>query len=97
MEIYPNTIQRPSLLAAVCAPVPAAWRPIHESLALPVAERADVSQAHQVRAQAELAQPLAAASGSYGTTGFRSSKGVDSATKRMTDGANGVPPRGRPV
>jgi hypothetical protein len=97
VEIYTNTIQRPSLLPAVCAPLSAAWRPVHESLVVPVAERAQLSQAHQVRVQAELALTLVAASGSYGTTGFRSSKGIDSVAKRMTDGANGVPPRGRPV
>jgi hypothetical protein len=100
VEIYTNTIQRPSLLPAVCAPlttsVSAAWRPVRESLA-PVAERAQVSQAHQVRVQAELALILAAAGESYGTSVFRSSNGADSVKQRMTVGANGVPPRGRPV
>jgi hypothetical protein len=97
MEIYTNTIQRLSLLPAVCAPMSAAWRPAHETLVVPVAERAQVSQAHQVRVQAELALSLAAAGESYGTAAFRSSNGVDSVKKPMTVGANGVPPRGRPV
>jgi hypothetical protein len=65
---------------------------------VPVAERAQLSQAHQVRVQAELARTLAAAGESYGTTGFRSSNGADSVKPLMTTvGANGVPPRGRPV
>ena len=97
VKIYPNTIQRPSLLPAVCAPMSAAWRPAHESLVALAAEQAQVSQAHQVRVQAELARTLAAAGESYGTAGFRSSNGVDSVKKPMTVGANGVPPRGRPV
>jgi hypothetical protein len=106
VEIYTNTIQRPSLLPAVCAPqasvLSAAWLPAHESLVPSAAERVEVPQVHQVRVQAELALTLAAAGGSYrvsglATTGFGSSNGVDSAMKRMTDGANGVPPRGRPV
>jgi len=96
MEIYTGAIQRPSLLP-VCAQPPAAWRPLHESLVVPVVERVQVTQAHQVRVQAELTLTLAAAGGNDRTSGFGSSKGAYSATKRMTDGANGVPPRGRPV
>jgi hypothetical protein len=100
VEIYSNTIQRPSLLPAVCAPLTtsglsAAWLPIHAPV-VPAAERVELPQVHQVRVQAELALTLAAAGGSYGTNGFISSTGTDSA-KRMTDGASGVPPRGRPV
>jgi hypothetical protein len=93
MEIY--TIIRPSLLPAVCAPL-AAWRPSHESIVAPAAERAQLSQAHQVRVQAELAQPLMTAGDSGGAKRFGDSKGVDS-VMYLTDGANGVPPRGRPV
>ena len=95
MEIY--TTQRPSLLPAVCAPTSAAWRPGHVSVVVTAAERAPLSQAHQVLTQAELALVLATAGGSYGTTGFLGSNGADSAKKRMVVGANGVPPRGRPV
>jgi hypothetical protein len=87
MEIY--TIQRPSLLpAAVCAP--SASMPMTASVAVLAAERAPVSQVHQVQIQAELGRT----SGSnYGTTGFVGSNG----NSVKTDGASGVPPRGRPV
>jgi hypothetical protein len=92
MEIY--TIQRPSLLlAAACAPsVP---KPSTVSVAVLAAERAPASQVHQVRTQAELGLTLTGVDGSYGTTGFVGSNGIS--VKRMTDGASGVPPRGRPV
>ena len=94
MEIY--TIQRPSLLlAAACAPS-ASWLPSTAPVAVLAAERAPASQVHQVQTQAELAQVLVRTDGSYGTTGFVGSNGV-STIKRMTDGASGVPPRGRPV
>ncbi len=97
VKILMNAIQRPSLLPAVCAPSSASWLPVRESLAVPAAVRAIVPQAHQVRVQAELALTLAAAGGSYGITGFRSGNGSDLVKKHMTVGANGVPPRGRPV
>ena len=88
------TIERPStLLAAVCAPS-VSWLPASAPVALLTAERAPVSQAHQVQIQAELVRTLADVDGSYGTTGF---VGSNSIVKRMTDGASGVPPRGRPV
>jgi hypothetical protein len=84
MEIY--TIQRPSLLlAAACAPS----APM--SMTAPVAvERARVSQVHQVQIQAELGRTNGS---TYGTTGFVGSNGISV----KTDGASGVPPRGRPV
>ena len=86
MEIY--TIQRPSLLlAAACAPS----API--SMAAPVAvvaaERAPLSQVHQVQIQAELGRTNGS---NYGTTGFVGTKRIS-----VTDGGSGVPPRGRPV
>ncbi|MFI7540897.1 hypothetical protein [Actinoplanes sp. NPDC049599] len=88
------TIERPStLLAAVCAPS-ASWLPESAPVALLVAERAPVSQVHQVQIQAELVRTLAGVDGSNGITGFVGSNGI---SKRMTDGASGVPPRGRPV
>ena len=89
------TIERPStLLAAACAPS-ASWLPESAPVvALLAAERAPVSQAHQVQIQAELVRTLAGVDGSNGTTGFVGSNGT---SKRMTDGASGVPPRGRPV
>jgi hypothetical protein len=92
MEIY--TIQRPSLLlAAACAP--SAPKPLTAPEAAWAAERARVSQVHQVRTQAELGRLLGSISGNYGTTGFVGSNGTS--VKRMTDDASGVPPRGRPV
>ena len=92
MEIY--TIERPSmLLASACAPS-ASWLPAAAPAAVLAAERAPSSQVHQVRTQAELAQVLVGTDGSYGITGFVGSNGV---SKPMTDGASGVPPRGRPV
>jgi len=96
MEIY--TIQRPSLLpTAACAPS-VSWLPESAPVALLAVERAVVSQVHQVQIQAELAGALVGTDGSYGTTGFVGSNvAADLAKKRMTDGASGVPPRGRPV
>jgi hypothetical protein len=88
------TIERPStLLAAVCAPS-VSWLPESAPVALLAVERAPVSQVHQVQIQAELVRTLAGVDGSNGTTGFVGSNGI---SKRMTDGASGVPPRGRPV
>jgi hypothetical protein len=88
------TIERPStLLAAVCAPS-AVWLPASAPVALLAVERAPISQAHQVQIQAELVRTLGDVYGSNGTTGFVGSNGT---SKRMTDGASGVPPRGRPV
>jgi hypothetical protein len=98
-----NTIQRPMSLLAVCAPpatavpsvalaVSAAWRQIPAEI-----PQAQVSQAHQVRVEAALALTLATAAGGYGAPVLRSGSGVDFSNKRMTVGANGVPPRGRPV
>jgi hypothetical protein len=100
------TIERPSMLpAALCAPS-ASWLPEVAPVALSVlapesapvaivvAERAPASQAHQVQIQAELVRILASVDGSYGTTGFVGSNGMK---RRLTDGASGVPPRGRPV
>jgi hypothetical protein len=94
MEIY--TIERPSLLPVLCAPTSASWLPRHESIVATVAERAQLSQAHQVRIQAEQARTEAGVDAGYGTNGFLGSS-IVTAAKRMTDGASGVPPRGRPV
>jgi hypothetical protein len=112
MEIYTMT-QRPSMpLTRACAPsaVPATspaagWKtalltaPVATPVAVLAAERAPVSRVHQVQVQAELAQALTLTSGINGTTGTTSTtgfKGIDG-SKRYTDGAKGVPPRGRPV
>jgi len=77
------------------APVAISALPVESApVAILGAERAPASQAHQVQIQAELVRILATVDGSYGTTGFVGSNGI---SKRMTDGASGVPPRGRPV
>ncbi|WP_433370218.1 hypothetical protein ACQPZX_45095 [Actinoplanes sp. CA-142083] len=112
MEIYTMT-QRPSMpLTRACAPsaIPAVrvaeWKtalltaPVPTPVAVLAAERAPVSRVHQVQVQAELAQALTLTSGINGSTGTTSTtgfKGIDGSKKRYTDGANGVPPRGRPV
>jgi hypothetical protein len=92
MEIY--TIQRPSLLlAASCAPSAPAVPSRHDSVVMAAAQRAPLSQAYQVQTQAELARTLVLGDSGNGTTGFVGSNG----TSNKTDGASGVPPRGRPV
>ncbi|GGL02010.1 hypothetical protein [Mangrovihabitans endophyticus] len=96
-------IRRPWLLSAVpCAPsvsmLPVSTPSVSlQESATPVAvlaaERAPVSRVDQVQIQAELV--LTGAYRSNGTTGFVGSNGL--IHKRTTDGASGVPPRGRPV
>ncbi|MEU4214570.1 hypothetical protein [Actinoplanes sp. NPDC026623] len=89
-----HMIERPStLLAAACAPS-ASWMQESAPVALFAVERAPASQAHQAQIQSELVRVLVDVDGSYGTTGF---VGSNSTSKRKTDGASGVPPRGRPV
>ena len=87
-------LTRPSaLLPAACAPsalLPAASPVLAEAWA-------PISRVHQVQTQAELARELVLTDGSYGITGFVGSNGISVDSKRMTDGASGVPPRGRPV
>ena len=95
MEIY--TIERPSLLPVLCAPTSASWLPLHESIVVTAAERAQLPQVDQVLTEADQAQAQAPLYGSNGTTGFVGSNSIVSVAKRMTDGASGVPPRGRPV
>ena len=95
MEIY--TSERPSLLPVLCAPTSASWLPIHESIVVTAAERAQLPQVHQVLTQVAQARVQAPVYGSNGTTGFAGSNSIVSVAKRMTDGASGVPPRGRPV
>ncbi len=98
MEIF-YSIQRPSLLPAVCAPSAAVVRPRHESVVLPATKRAPLSQVHQVQIQAELAWTSVLGGGDNGTTGFAASKGFvgNDGMSVKTDVASGVPPRGRPV
>jgi hypothetical protein len=100
MEIY--TMKRPSMpLTPACAPSALPWAPAATAAVAPTAERAPisasrvhVSRAHQVQFQAELAQALTLTNGISGTTGFED---INVTSKRYTDGASGVPPRGRPV
>jgi hypothetical protein len=96
MEIY--TMTRPSvLLTAACAPSAVLPATAAAPVAAPVlaAERAPISQVHQVQVQAELAQDSGRISEINGTTGFMGlGSSVDS--KRYVD-ERGVPPRGRPV
>jgi hypothetical protein len=98
MEIY--TIQRPSLLpAAACAPS-ASWLPSTASVVNAAPQSAPAPRVHQVQIQAELAQALVLSDGSNGINGSYGDSafvGIDGSVKRMTDGASGVPPRGRPV
>jgi hypothetical protein len=89
VEIY--TIQRPWLLPAACAPSAS----LLLSTGSPVnadAQSAPAPRVYQVQTQAELAQALVL-SGGNGISGFGNADG----SKHMTDGASGVPPRGRPV
>jgi hypothetical protein len=88
------TIPQPSLLpAAACAP-PASWLPSVASVAVIAAlQSAPAPRVHQVQIQAELAQVRVLTSGN----GFYGFEGRSGAVKQMTDGARGVPPRGRPV
>jgi hypothetical protein len=91
-----STIERPSMLAAFCAPTSAILLPAHESVVAPVAGRAQLSQMRQTWTQAEQARTHATVGGSTRPNGL-GSKGIDSAVAHVTDGASGVPPRGRPV
>jgi hypothetical protein len=97
------TMTRPSTLTAVCAPVPAGY-------VLAATDVPQLPQTHEVRVQAELVRVLPRVeqrheiNGSNGTTGltgvsaFLGSEFIPTtATKRLMDGARGVPPRGRPV
>ena len=91
MEIY--TIQRPSLLPAAAFAPSASWLWSAVSPVNADPKSAPAPQVHQVQIQAELAQALVL-SGGNGISGFGIANG---SKKRMTDGASGVPPRGRPV
>lgn len=87
-----TTIPRPLALPAACAPVSAGHLPV-------VTDVPQLSWAHQVQVPVwrEPAQASLVVDGGYGANGFLASQGIDAAMKRMTDGARGVPPRGRPV
>jgi hypothetical protein len=86
-------LKRPSMsLMPVCNPVYGA------SAILAAARVAPLSRVHQAQIQAELARVLAHSSNGNtvalkGRDGFVGGNGVSV----KTDGASGVPPRGRPV
>jgi hypothetical protein len=87
------TIPQPSLLpVAACAPS-ASWLPSVPVAVIAAPQSAPAPRVHQVQIQAELARVRVLTSGN-GINGF---EGRSGAVKQMTDGARGVPPRGRPV
>jgi hypothetical protein len=85
------TIERPSALPAVCAPVSAAA--VAPPLGLAVADVPQLTQVHQVQTDSPVRTEAWINGGGYGTSGL-TVKGV-SAKKRQD--VRGVPPRGRPV
>ena len=88
------TIPQPSLLPVVASAPSASWLPPAAPVAVIAAPQpTPAPQVHQVQIQAELARVRVLISGN-GTTGF---EGRSGSVKQMTDGARGVPPRGRPV
>ena len=58
---------------------------------------AELSQVRQAWTQAESARVHMAIDESPRTNGFLGSKGIEAVGAYLTDGASGVPPRGRPV
>lgn len=92
MKIF-YTIERPSALPAVFAPVSAAAAAL--PLGLAAADVPQLTQVHQVQTQVDSLVRTDAwiNGGGYGTSGL-TVKGV-SAKKRQD--VRGVPPRGRPV
>jgi hypothetical protein len=88
------TIPQPSLLPIAACASSASWLPSVASVAVIAASQsAPAPRVHQVQIQAELAQ-VRVLTGGNGINGF---EGRSGAVKQMTDGARGVPPRGRPV
>ena len=89
------TISRPSLLPVAAGTPSASWLPPVAPAAVIAAPQssAPAPRVHQVQIQAELARVRVLTSGN-GIFGF---EGRNGAVKQMTDGARGVPPRGRPV
>ena len=88
------TISQPSLLPVPAGTPSASWLPSVAPVAVIAApQSAPAPRVHQVQIQAELAQGRVLTTGN-GMNGF---EGRSGAVKWMTDGARGVPPRGRPV
>ena len=91
MKIF-YTIERPSALPSVCAPVSAAAAAL--PLGLAAADVPQLTQVHQVQTQVDsLVLTEARTNGGYGISGL-AVKGVPA--KKRQD-VRGVPPRGRPV
>lgn len=90
MKIF-NTIERPSALPAVCAPMSAAALPV----GLAVADVPQLTQVVQVQTQVEsLVQTEAWINGGgYGISGLT----VEGVAAKKRHDVRGVPPRGRPV
>jgi hypothetical protein len=87
------TILQPSLLpVAACAPS-ASWLSSAAVAVITAPQSAPTPWVHQVQIQAELAR-VRVLTGGNGINGF---EGRSGSVKQMTDGARGVPPRGRPV
>ena len=89
MEIFTNTIARPSALPAACAPVSFA-RVILASGA------PQLPRVHQVSVPVERTRNQVPAIGGYGINGSPA-LGTAMASKQALGVARGVPPRGRPV
>jgi hypothetical protein len=88
------TISQRSLPPVVACAPSAMWLPSVAPVAVIAAPQSAPSpRVHQVQIQAELAQVRVLTNGN-GINGF---EGRSGAVKQMTDGARGVPPRGRPV
>jgi hypothetical protein len=89
------TISQPSLLPVPAGTPSASWLPSVAPVAVIAApQSAPAPRVHQVQIQAELARVRVLTSGN-GIYGFEGRNG--SVKQQMTDGARGVPPRGRPV
>ena len=89
------TLERPSMLAAFCAPT-SAFLPRHEFVVASAAGRAQLAQMHQAWTGAKQARVRVTVGGSLGSSGFLGTNGIG-AGAYATDGASGVPPRGRPA
>jgi hypothetical protein len=83
------TIERPSALPAVCAPVSAAALPF----GLAAADVPQLTQVHQVQTHSVVRTEAWINGGGYGTSGLT----VKDVPAKKRQDVRGVPPRGRPV
>ena len=84
---------QPSLLPVAACAQSASWLPSAAVAVIAAPQSAPAPRVHQAQIQAELARVRVLTDG-YGINGF---EGRSGSVKQMTDGARGVPPRGRPV